>query len=488
MPYRFYLNVACGLVLAAAPFASLAADHPLFSAYPEANTRKALTINYERFDLPASILTKDPAPKSLSLTGDLYQHFYIISGVSSLKVFENYVAAAKRAGFSTIFSCAAEACGATNEIQQLGESVSAERAIYNYYSNPYYLVAEKKTDTGKIYAAWFVGAYESEVAVQQVIIEEKSAQTDLIKVDESFFGNDSQGTTPTETASASELAKDHPLIVRYPGAKLRKHQTTDSERVSLLPAPNAEDQTPIALEGDLSQHFYIIEKVSTLKVFENYQQALQKAGFSRVSHCALEGCGAARDLSNFADKTSVENSVYNYYRNPYYSLAKKTLDTGDVYVALFVGAYESDVAVQQTVLRTKSLATDLVKINADNLLEQIEADGKALIYGIYFDTGKADIKEESTPTLQVIAELLTKNPELLLYVVGHTDDTGSNTLNRDLSQKRAAAVVQSLTSTYKIAPARLQAEGVGPYAPESNNTSEAGKQLNRRVELVRRLQ
>lgn len=476
------------LLLMALAATSYADDHPLFSAYPEAEVRKALVVEYERFNLPVSALTEDPAPTLLSLTGDLYQHFYIINGVSSLKAFENYSAAAKRGGFSTIFSCEADACGTAKQIKALGEAVSAENAVYNYHHNPYYLVTEKKTDHGKIYAAWFIGAYENELAVQQVILEEKTAQTDLIKVDESYFGSTAQTLTPTETADAKELAKDHPLLARYPGATLRKHLVTDHEATQLLPAPNAEDQTALSLEGDLAQHFYLIDKASTLKVFENYQQALEKAGFSRVSHCALDACGAPRDVSAFGGKTSVENSVYNYYRNPYYLLAKKPMDTGDIYVALFIGAYENEVAVQQTILRTKALETGLVNVNADSLMQQIEADGKALIYGIYFDTGKAQIKEESTPTLAVIAELLSKNPELLLYVVGHTDDTGSNTTNRELSQQRAAAVVHSLTNNYKVASARLQAEGVGPYAPESNNTTEAGKQLNRRVELVRRLQ
>lgn len=488
MPNRFHVRIIFGLLLTTLPYAAQAADHPLFSAYPDAKTRKSMTVNYERFDLPVSAFSEDPAPRLISLTGDLYQHFYKIEGVSSLKVFENYAAAAKRANFSTIFSCAAEACGTPKQIQQLGELVAVTKNVYSYWRDPYYLVTEKKTDHGKIYTAWFVGSYEGEVGVQQIIIEETPAQTDLIRVDTNYFGSDSQGLTPIETANARELAKDHPLLARYPGATLRKHRVTDHERIDLLPAPNSADQTHLTLEGDLAQHFYHIENASTLKVFENYQQALKDAGFSTLSHCALENCGAARDVSTFGGKTSVEKNVYNYYRNPYYLLAKKSLDTGDIYIALFVGGHESEVAVQQTILRTKELTTDLVKINADNLLEQLEADGKALIYGIYFDTGKADIKEESAPTLQVIAELLTKNPELLLYVVGHTDDTGSNSLNRDLSQKRAAAVVQSLTSSYKIAPARLQSEGVGPYAPESNNTSEAGKQLNRRVELVRRMQ
>jgi outer membrane protein OmpA-like peptidoglycan-associated protein len=88
----------------------------------------------------------------------------------------------------------------------------------------------------------------------------------------------------------------------------------------------------------------------------------------------------------------------------------------------------------------------------------------------------------------VIAQLLAKNEKLLLYVVGHTDDTGAGAANLELSRQRASAVVNKLVADYKIAANRVQAQGVGPYAPAGNNTSDAGKQKNRRVELVKRLQ
>jgi outer membrane protein OmpA-like peptidoglycan-associated protein len=145
------------------------------------------------------------------------------------------------------------------------------------------------------------------------------------------------------------------------------------------------------------------------------------------------------------------------------------------------------VGVQQVIVQEKAVETGLVNVNADSLKQQLDAEGKALIYGIYFDTGKADIKAESKPTLDAIAELLKRNPDLLLYVVGHTDGTGDGAANVTLSGQRANEVVARLVKDYQVAAARLQAQGVGPYAPASSNTSDAGKQKNRRVELVKRL-
>lgn len=153
MFFKSLVRLSSCALLASAAMVVHATNHPLFSAYPDAKTRKYQAVNYERFELPTSPLTTDPAPTKLSLTGDLYQHFYTINGVSSLKVFENYAAAAKRAGFTPIFTCEADACGTSTQVRTLGAAVSVEASVYNYHHQPYYLVAEKQTDSGKIYAA-----------------------------------------------------------------------------------------------------------------------------------------------------------------------------------------------------------------------------------------------------------------------------------------------------------------------------------------------
>ena len=68
------------------------------------------------------------------------------------------------------------------------------------------------------------------------------------------------------------------------------------------------------------------------------------------------------------------------------------------------------------------------------------ATGSISLYGIFFDTDKADIKPESEPTLKEIAELLTDDPKLAVIVVGHTDNQGTFDYNLDLSSRRAQAV------------------------------------------------
>ncbi len=115
----------------------------------------------------------------------------------------------------------------------------------------------------------------------------------------------------------------------------------------------------------------------------------------------------------------------------------------------------------------------------------IRSTGHAAVYGITFDTDKADIKPESAQTIGEIAKLLASDPGLKVAVVGHTDNTGSVDHNLKLSQDRAQAVMQALVRDHGIAAGRLQAYGCGPYAPVASNDADDGRAKNRRVELVK---
>lgn len=464
-------------------------DYPMFSAYPGADRESARMVDYEKTMLPLSIVDegKTPAFAPLILVGDIYRHNYEIPNVSSLKVFENYLTAAKSAGFKELYSCALETCGNDKQSRDLGSVLAIQGDVYNSYHKPYYWIGEKSSTKGKIIAAWYVAAYDTDVDVQQVIVETEPAETNLIQIN-AAYADPSGGITQADDLSDEDKSKDHPLLPRYPGAKLDETKKTDTEVFSFPKAKNATDKTPLKLTGDLYRHEYSVQNTSTLKIYQNYQTALAKAGFSIISQCELIQCGNGDDARRLGSQIAIDEDVYNNYKNAYYLLVKKQVSNKNVYIGLFIGAYDTDVKIQQAILEEKSVQTGLITVNADELRQQIETDGKALIYGIYFDTGKASIKPESKPTLDAIGELLKNNPSLLLYVVGHTDDTGSVAANLELSKQRAKSVVDALTSGYQIAASRLQAEGVGPYAPASNNTSDAGKQKNRRVELVKRLQ
>jgi len=142
-------------------------------------------------------------------------------------------------------------------------------------------------------------------------------------------------------------------------------------------------------------------------------------------------------------------------------------------------AYRLDIIEKQTM-------TQQVVADAAAMLADIDRVGYTVLNGLFFDTDKAVIKTESKAALTEIATLLNDNPGLKALVVGHTDMAGSLEHNMDLAERRAAAVVQALVAEHGISADRLSPYGVGPLAPVASNDSDAGRALNRRVELVKR--
>jgi hypothetical protein len=134
------------------------------------------------------------------------------------------------------------------------------------------------------------------------------------------------------------------------------------------------------------------------------------------------------------------------------------------------------------------LSLRIMKISypAEKKLEtDLKEQGRAEVYGIYFDFNSDQLRPESEPVLRDIAEALRNNPDWKLSVGGHTDNVGGDRYNLDLSNRRAAAVKQALVERYQIAPERLTPVGYGGSRPKATNDTVEGRALNRRVELVR---
>lgn len=131
---------------------------------------------------------------------------------------------------------------------------------------------------------------------------------------------------------------------------------------------------------------------------------------------------------------------------------------------------------------------DIPKGSADNLvdktveLKNIAIGSKIALRNIFFDVGKANLRPESNAELDRLVKLMNDVPSLKIEIGGHTDNTGSATLNNKLSQQRADAVVRYLTSK-GISANRMSAHGYGSSEPISENNTAAGRQMNRRTEF-----
>lgn len=105
------------------------------------------------------------------------------------------------------------------------------------------------------------------------------------------------------------------------------------------------------------------------------------------------------------------------------------------------------------------------------------------LYGVQFDYDSAVIRRESYDTIDSLRGGLTNSSSAAITIVGHTSNEGSDAYNRDLSERRAEAVVTALVER-GLAADTLSAKGAGEAEPIADNASETGRSLNRRVEIL----
>ena len=102
---------------------------------------------------------------------------------------------------------------------------------------------------------------------------------------------------------------------------------------------------------------------------------------------------------------------------------------------------------------------------------------------LLFDSGRATLKPGGRRAVDKLAQFMRQQPDRDIAIEGFTDSTGADEENRTLSERRAAAVKQALVQR-GINPSRIDARGYGPAFPVASNDTPAGRQLNRRVEII----
>jgi OOP family OmpA-OmpF porin len=101
---------------------------------------------------------------------------------------------------------------------------------------------------------------------------------------------------------------------------------------------------------------------------------------------------------------------------------------------------------------------------------------------VKFDFNKSVVKPNSYADIKNLADFMKQYPSTTTTVEGHTDNVGPDAYNQKLSERRANAVKQVLTNQYGVSPSRVQSVGYGKSRPVADNSTEAGRAVNRRVE------
>ena len=327
--------------------------------------------------------------------------------------------------------------------------------------------------------------------------------------------------TPVPTKDAAGL-KDPGGLPRFTGSALFLREDVDYDELTLPASPviyTDEAQTrlgsekSVAASGTRSRLMYVApEGRSSIELIRNYQAQLKSQGYASLFDCAGDACGVAVSDYGASGFDTFVNLLYprdqikwegheapacaggSNLTNTRYTLMQKA-ESGEV-VAVFthtpgiVSVYcdeenwKKHVSATVVYFKPKVMEQNMTPPKPSEMSKALTETGRVALYGILFDTNKTELKPESLATIAEIAKLLSNEPKRRLIVVGHTDAVGNFEGNRDLSQRRAQAVVAALVAKHKIDAKRLLAFGASFSSPTASNEDEAGRAKNRRVELV----
>ena len=161
---------------------------------------------------------------------------------------------------------------------------------------------------------------------------------------------------------------------------------------------------------------------------------------------------------------------------------RKMLSEQNGQIQLDARTREADNAKAQT--EAEKAKSDALQAQLTALQAKKTDRGMVLTLGdVLFSTGRADLKAGSVANLDRLVTFLGQAPDRTVRIEGHTDNRGGQGLNQALSQKRADSVSLYLTGR-GIASNRITSVGEGYNSPVADNNTDAGRQANRRVEVI----
>ncbi|KIN62501.1 OmpA family domain protein [Sulfitobacter noctilucicola] len=252
----------------------------------------------------------------------------------------------------------------------------------------------------------------------------------------------------------------------------------------------------IKIEGDVRRAAWKLNSpgLTPFQVMRPLRSQLIEAGFEIALDCRATACGGF-DF-RFATETLPGPNMYVNIRAFQFVTGIKTSESEVSQVVTLLASTSAASAFVQIIQAgevgseepqvdaTGALPTAPLGEDGGDFVTRLLARGHTVLTDLDFETGKSALGSGPFRSLEMLSEYLQANPQMRIAVVGHTDATGALDTNITISRSRARSVRQRLINAYKIDPARLDAEGMGYLAPVASNLDPAGREANRRVEIV----
>ncbi len=285
----------------------------------------------------------------------------------------------------------------------------------------------------------------------------------------------------------AEGSKDYSLVSRFKGSVIEWYLQKNFDRYFILDLKDNKISN-FEIDGAVTRIQYSVgNDHSVFEISKSYESALKESGFEMITVLDEKNCGVNLQEYVYNKEFNGLNALPpeahkpDYNENFSYLAAKKKIQGKEIYVVVFT-TNQNYPLVTFDAIEVRLMDEDLVTVKS--LDENIADTGHMAVYGIYFDSGRSEIKDGSKEALSSIAEYLKSKKDAKYLVVGHTDNTGNFDANLKLSLERAKSVINELVSKYGISAAQLKAYGDGSTAPVASNKTEEGRGKNRRVEIV----
>lgn len=281
-------------------------------------------------------------------------------------------------------------------------------------------------------------------------------------------------------------------------------ETLTSYALPIGPFANGQ-MTTRRIEGPLTQTAWRIDSQTgrapgTLELLAPLRAQILQGGYQTVYECDATECGGF----DFRYGTSIlpEPEMHVDLGDFRYFAAAR----GDEVISLIISRTSAAGFVQMTHVGGSGGAAPVLTASTKAGAQVVPANptapltdaapapsdlGRTLVSGgavalddLVFASGSSSLTEGSYASLADLAAWLQANPEMTIALVGHTDASGGLEGNIALSRKRADSVRARLIETYDVPTRQVEAQGVGYLSPRASNLTEAGRNKNRRVEVI----
>jgi len=243
------------------------------------------------------------------------------------------------------------------------------------------------------------------------------------------------------------------------------------------------------VSGDRVQRAWRIDAsgLTSEQIIRSIREQLANARFNTLVDCVDRTCGGF-DFRFALDVAPPPHMQVNLADFRFLSaardeagimvLASRTRDAGYLHIVQ-VGAAEPVASTDGATLQGSTTAPV-----STTLSDQLDQHGHAVLVGLEFERGSAQLGRGPFSALNELAALLSARPSLKVALVGHTDSEGSLDGNIALSKRRAGSVLERLASELGVDRRQMEAQGMGYLSPVASNLTPEGREANRRVEVI----